>query len=88
MELEKLNYEKFKCYVEGCIYVEMINVVIWNKNVWLCIIDWGMGKWGFMVKEVFVEDELDVEVIIISSILNKFGFDRIGLLKIDIEGFE
>lgn len=47
-----------------------------------------MGKWGFMVKEVFVEDELDVEVIIISSILNKFGFDRIGLLKIDIEGFE
>ncbi len=88
VEPEKSNYEKLKRHVEGRTHVETINAAIWNKNAWLRIIDRGTGKWGFMVKEASVEDELDVEAITISSILNKSGFDRIGLLKIDIEGSE
>lgn len=88
VEPEKSNYEMLMKHVEARSHVQTINAAIWNKNAGLRIIDRGTGKWGFMVKEVSAEDEYDVKAITIKSILDQSSFDRIGLLKIDIEGSE
>lgn len=78
-----LLMENLKNY-EG---IEFEQKGIWNKETKLYIHDkYNEGKWGMVVEE---SDELGtIEAISIDSVMDKYGFDQIDLLKLDIETSE
>ncbi|QOV23336.1 FkbM family methyltransferase [Anabaenopsis elenkinii] len=70
--------------------VRMLNSGVWSHCTDLIISDTeyrGGLPWSRQVKEV-KDKEGSIQGIDISSLLNQSGFDRISVLKIDIEGAE
>ena len=67
------------------IYIE--NCGLWNKDTKLKVYDkFNLGKWG-----VIVEEDLDngsLPAITVNSLLKKYSFEHIDILKIDIESSE
>ncbi|MNU12728.1 Methyltransferase domain protein [compost metagenome] len=66
--------------------VKLLNKGVWSSDVKLRIIDEDASKWGIQV----VEDNENgkIEAISIDTIIKENNFDRIDLLKMDIEGSE
>ncbi|WP_404984544.1 FkbM family methyltransferase [Chryseobacterium sp. M5] len=66
--------------------VQLLNKGVWSSDVKLRIIDEDASKWGIQV----VEDNENgkIEAISIDTIIKENNFDRIDLLKMDIEGSE
>ncbi len=68
--------------------IQLWHAGLWPRDVPLRVIDPGRGSWGFQVREA-VLGELDVvEGVSIPTLLERSGHDRIGVLKLDIEGGE
>ena len=62
------------------------NKGVWSRDTRLKISDkYGLGKWGMCVEE---DEAGSVEAITINSILQKYNWSEVDLLKIDIEGSE
>ena len=49
--------------------------------------DPGWGAWGFRVRKA-EPARASVEGITVAEVMRRFGLDRVGLLKVDIEGAE
>ncbi len=65
-----------------------INSGIWNKQTHLLLEDNLSEKWGFKVSEVSYSNEYTIPGISIPYLMNKYSFNEIDILKIDIEGSE
>ena len=59
-----------------------------KKNTFLKIVDDGTGEWGFRTEEVKSSKGATLKAITVDEILKQSACDRIGILKIDIEGAE
>jgi FkbM family methyltransferase len=68
--------------------IEIIQSAIWSKNTFLQIENSGLGHWGFSVKESTEAMEGSFRGITIPEILKKYNYDKIDILKLDIEGSE
>ena len=68
--------------------IHPIKSALWNKETYIKAEDQGLGFWGFMTFETTAENAEALKTITISKILKESGFDKIDLLKIDIEGAE
>lgn len=68
--------------------IKLINSGIWNKNALLKIRDAGRGYWEAMVEEVASIQEGSFESVTIGELLKNSGYERIDILKLDIEGSE
>jgi FkbM family methyltransferase len=82
--------ENFELLKENLQYYDGIHVEqqgIWDKETRLFIHDkFNEGKWGMVVEESV---ELGtINAISISGIMDKYGFDQIDLVKLDIETSE
>ncbi|MBW8522131.1 FkbM family methyltransferase [Chryseobacterium chendengshani] len=66
--------------------IKVLNKGLWSNDVRLKILDEDVAKWGIQV----VEDNENgkIEAICINTIFKENNFDRIDLLKMDIEGSE
>lgn len=63
------------------------NSGLWNKDTKLKVYDkYNSGKWGMVVEEDLKDGK--VPAICLSSLIRKYGIDRIDVLKIDIETSE
>jgi FkbM family methyltransferase len=81
----------FKILRENTLYyqnIELVQSAIWHKKTWLRIKDVGEGEWGFMVEEAVLKDQDCFMGITIDEILKGSGYDKIDILKINIEGSE
>lgn len=90
IEPEASNFEILKMNTRDIKNIIPVHAGLWHKDGILEIIDAGFGKWGFMTVET-KKDEKEIskiKTITIDRILKKYGFDKIDLLKIDIEGAE
>jgi len=68
-----------------------IQAGIWSKTCGLRFSEMPFGdgrEWAHSVREALPGESHDVPAIDIESLLNQSGFDRISILKIDIEGSE
>lgn len=88
LEPETSNFKILKENTKNIPEIIPMKVGLWPKKCFLKIFDRGTGHWGFMTKEVAETENYDVEAVTIDDILKKSGSDRIGILKIDIEGSE
>ena len=70
---------------------KMICAGVWSRSVdlKLCTDEYGDGReWARSVRETHNKEVADVNAIDIGTVLKESGFERISLLKIDIEGSE
>ena len=88
VEPEKSNHDVLEAHTKRLPQVTRVRAGLWYKPGYLKIIDRGTGKWGFGVEEVSKTEAFDIEAVDIPTLLKKAGSDRIGILKLDIEGAE
>ncbi len=88
IEPENSNFEILENNTKNLPNITRIKAALYYKNAFLKIKDTGTGKWGFVVKEVFESENFDIKAITIEEILKKSGYDKIDILKLDIEGSE
>ena len=68
--------------------IECIQAGLWSENALLKIADVKKEKWAFTLERVKEGEEYDIRSITVSKLLEDSDFDRIDILKIDIEGAE
>jgi len=63
-----------------------IHAALWNRDGYVRLNDGGTGHWGMQVRE----SELGIAVrsLTLPSLLRQFEIERVGLLKMDVEGAE
>ncbi|MEK6816484.1 MAG: FkbM family methyltransferase [Nanoarchaeota archaeon] len=88
VEPEASNFETLEKNTAGFSNISRIKAGIWHKNAHLKIIDSGKGKWAFTTEEAGPSEKFDIDTITIGDILQKSRHERIGILKLDIEGAE
>lgn len=88
IEPEDSNFEILKQNTSQFKNVELIKSGLWSKNAYLKVIDNKLGKWAFSLKEVNSASDYDLQGTTVDQILKNSAFDRIDILKLDIEGAE
>ncbi len=94
IEPEQGNFEMLCRNVESYKNVIPVLGALWNRNTEIEILNPGRGNWGFVTKEkdASLRFELPtgqkVPAMTVDHIMDKYGFERIDILKIDIEGAE
>lgn len=68
--------------------IECIQAGLWSENALLKIADVKKEKWAFTLERVKEGEEYDIRSVTVSKLLEDSDFDRIDILKIDIEGAE
>lgn len=61
---------------------------LWGRSTHLEVRDIGEGDWAFMVEETVQPTATSFRAFTVEEILESSGFDRIDILKMDIEGAE
>lgn len=87
IEPEKSNFGLLKSNCKAYPNITCLNFGLWNKTTNLKIED-GFGHWGFRTTETEVAAETTISALSIDNIIDKYGIEKIDLLKIDIEGAE
>ncbi len=87
IEPDKGNFELMKRNVAPY-QVKTFRAGVWNKSTNLEVKDNGHGAWAYTVEEVEHPTEDSISGISINDVMDQSGFERIDLLKIDIEGSE
>lgn len=89
IEPESSNFEVLTKNIEKFPNVHAVNAGLWPTSTFLKVVDLQKtGNWGFVVKEVSNSEKYDVKTVTVSELLERYNFDRIDILKIDIEGAE
>lgn len=88
IEPEKSNFNLLKKHTKNKKRITTINKGLWYKNTYLKIQNPNDEKWSFITVETDKKEDADVEVLTIKNILDETAYDRIDILKIDIEGAE
>ncbi len=70
-----------------------VRAALWHDNSTVTIVDPGLGHWGFMVrsgvrKRAPGNESSQVPAMTVDAIMQKYGLERIDILKMDIEGAE
>ena len=89
VEPEKSNFSLLKRNTGPYKDIKILNRALWTKEANLKISNRGKtDNWGFMVEEVKGDVDCEVRGISIESCMRIMGWDKIDLLKLDIEGSE
>ena len=92
IEPEQSNYNLLKKNTQNYDNIITLNNALSNlSNQDLAVVDNGYGKWGFMTEPQVngTDSEIpSVKSISINEIMNKYDFEIIDIVKIDIEGYE
>jgi len=88
IEPEKSNFSLLEEQTKNLPNVQRINAGLWSKNAFLKILNPDVDKWAFRITEVDETSNYDVKAITINEVLKQSGFDKIDILKLDIEGSE
>lgn len=88
IEPDESNFEMLTMNCKSYSNFEGIKSAIWINDSFVKITNPESGHTGFRVEETTEKDKNSFPSITIQSILTNSGFDRIGILKLDIEGTE
>ncbi|MBB6400905.1 FkbM family methyltransferase [Methanococcus maripaludis] len=88
IEPEKSNFDTLIKNTHKLKQILCLNLGLWYKEAFLKVEDRKTGKWGFKVNEVLNTEEYDIKSTTIRNILSIQNWDKIDILKIDIEGSE
>ncbi len=89
------SYDNFRVLTENLALfrdrVTALNTAIWSRPAPLVLMndpDGDLGEWSIKVRECADDEKHDLISTDISSLLKESGYQRISILKIDIEGSE
>jgi len=82
------NYDQLMLNTNPYSGVTAVKAGIWDKSVYLKIVDEGYSEWGLQVKEMDHDGPGHVKAITIPEIMKTHGFESLDIVKIDIEGAE
>ncbi len=91
LEPERKNFELLSINVKQFTNIIPIQGALWSHDTTINICDVGLGDWGFMTSEenmVNNKFEYQVQAFSVDSLMKKYDFKYIDILKIDIEGAE
>lgn len=88
IEPENSNFEILEKNTKKIANIKRVKAGLWHKEGFLKIVNAGLGHWGFMTKEATGLGNCDVKAITVNILLKESGFDKIDILKLDIEGAE
>ncbi len=87
LEAEESNFRAMLENVRAYPSITPIHAALWHRDGQIRVnapMPGAFGKWGFFVSD----DPGEVRSITVLSLMREFGFDKIDLFKIDIEGAE
>ena len=88
IEPDGRNFEILQKHTEKLSNIIRIKAAVWPQDAFLKFVDRNTEEWSFQVEEVSGSETYDVEAVTIDAVMKKTGFDRIDILKLDIEGSE
>jgi len=88
IEPDSSNFQLLVKNTEKYSGIHCLNCGVWNKPCNLEVVDGGQGKDNFIVREASGENERAIKAVSIRGLMDQFGFNKIDILKIDIEGSE
>lgn len=94
IEPQMNNFELLIKNVESYSNIFPVQAALWNQNCEINLVDPGLGNWGFMTEEDnsagarLGSFSHKVNAITVDKIIRDYKFDKIDILKIDIEGAE
>lgn len=89
IEPDKENFDYLNKNLQPYSKIHTLNAGIWNKKANLSISDkYNYGKWGMITEEIETKTEDSIDAITIDGIMQYFNFNRIDILKLDIETAE
>lgn len=91
LEPELENFELLRANTAGCVRIRPEQMALWNCDMELDVVDW-FGKCGFRTtrpEDCMPRDRCGtVPGISLPSLMDRYGWERIDFLKMDIEGAE
>lgn len=88
IEPESANFAILQQNLNGYPRAVALHAALWSQDGEIELIDPGIGAWGFRTRDVSGAVVNRVPSITIKTLIERFHLDRIGLLKLDIEGAE
>ncbi len=85
IEPEESNFRILEKNTSNYPNISRIKAALWSSDTSLKIQDRQTGHWGFYVQEIKPAEKSDTRAITIDSILKMSGFDKIDILKLDVE---
>lgn len=69
--------------------VQLVRSAVWSQAIGVKVVStFSRGEWGRQVREIGPKESPDVMAVDIETLLRESTFERISLLKVDIEGAE
>jgi len=93
LEPEESNFDLLCRNVLGRPNVTCLKKALWSESGTVTIVDPGQGQWGFRTGNAANGKSAErvigsVECVTVGDLMQTYGFERINLLKVDIEGAE
>lgn len=88
VEPEDDNFEMLTRNTREKVKIKLIKAAVWPYKTFVSLDDEGEGDWAFKANEASDTTLKLIPTVTISDILEQSGFDKIDILKIDIEGSE
>ncbi len=96
IEPDEQNFELLLQNTARFSNVHAIRAALWSESGSVCLMDPGVGSWGFRLNaptessETIAAEPLarSIRAITITDVIREYKLDRIDLLKLDIEGSE
>lgn len=88
LEPEASNFNQLKLNTGPYPMITPIRKALWGTPAYIAVRDLGYGQRGFLVEEVSKGTPDALEAVSIPLLLEKYGWEDICILKIDIEGSE
>jgi len=91
VEAERANYELMVRNLAAFPNVTPLHAALWSHRGVLAVEDAGMGAWAFQTTELdrgVMGAFGTVESLTVTNIIERYRFDHVDLLKVDIEGAE
>jgi FkbM family methyltransferase len=91
VEPESSNFEVLRRNAAPYANIAPVRAALWSSEGNVVVVDPGVGRWGFRTERPdgpCPEDSLTVRALTMDRLMADHGIDRIGLLKVDIEGAE
>lgn len=88
IEPETNNYNVMVNNLKKYEDIHCLNLGVWNRKANIAVDNSDASNYGFSFHEVDSQTEDAVKAVSIKDIMEQYSFDRIDILKIDIEGAE
>lgn len=88
LEVDQRNFELLAMNSRPYPRIRPLLKGLWNRRANLTIDNPEDYSWGFTVSETSEEEPSTIEGISVADLLRDFGWERVDLLKMDIEGAE